>query len=185
MPTVFSPGNSTLDRMDRAELPSYSSSWDRRSSIARTGFCRCRPNRGRRDGCSSAEGQQQPSRSGGDPATRHRALVPTMTLHWLTLLCAPGWQKQVLDDGPSLRLTRDGALDDRRSAFGDVDRRPIHDVVCAELRLSSVSHLAAAIRDSIARSVARWPVSPIRVSPMSLAWLRMHETEYDKCRVEL
>jgi hypothetical protein len=87
--------------------------------------------------------------------------------------------------GPSFQLTPDGALDDSRSSFGDVDRRPIHAIFCPELRFSFVSDLAATIGDSIVRLAARWPVSPIRVSPMSLAWLRMHETEYDKHRVEL
>jgi hypothetical protein len=54
-----------------------------------------------------------------------------------------------------------------------------------ELVFPFVSDLGASIRGSIVRWAARWPVAPIRVSPMSLTWLRMHETEYDKHRMEL
>ena len=108
-----------------------------------------------------------------------------MIQHWLKLSSASGWEKEILDDGSSLQLIRDGALDDSRSFIADIDRRPIHALWDAELRFSFVNDLAAMIRGSIVRFAAYWFFSPIRVSPMSLAWLRIHVTEYDKHRVEL
>jgi len=67
----------------------------------------------------------------------------------------------------------------------DGDQRSIHDLFGAELLFSLGRDLAAAIRDSIVRRATQRLAARIRVSPMSLTWLRMHETEYDKHRVEL
>jgi hypothetical protein len=45
--------------------------------------------------------------------------------------------------------------------------------------------VVAAVRDAVVRQAASWGVARIRVPSMSDAWLRMHETEYDKHRSDL
>jgi hypothetical protein len=84
-----------------------------------------------------------------------------------------------------LQLTPGGALDGSRSSVADGDQRSIHHLFDAELLFSLGGYLAAAIRDSIVRRAIQRLDARIHVSPMSLTWLRMHETEYDKHRVEL
>jgi hypothetical protein len=84
----------------------------------------------------------------------------------------------------SLQLTPVGALDGSRPSLGDGDQQPTDDLCRAELLLS-FGDLAAAIRDSIVRRTAQRLAARIHVSPMSLTWLRVHDIEYDKHRVEL
>jgi hypothetical protein len=93
-----------------------------------------------------------------------------------------------MDGGSSmmgLQLTPGGAPAGSRPSVADAEQRPIHNLFRAELLFSFGADLAAAMRDSIVRPAARRLVTRIHVSPMSLTWLQMHETEYDKHRVEL
>jgi hypothetical protein len=54
-----------------------------------------------------------------------------------------------------------------------------------ELGDASVRKLAATVLDSILRWSSQPFCTGIRVSPMSTAWLQMHEGEYCKHRVEV
>jgi hypothetical protein len=78
----------------------------------------------------------------------------------------------------------DGALEGGRLPVGDAGGWLNSWVVRAELLLPVGRDLAASIRDSILRHASRRGPSRIHVSAMSDAWLRMHETDFDKHRAE-
>lgn len=78
-----------------------------------------------------------------------------------------------------------GALRGNRLPVAGVGRWLASYVFRAELVLSLGHDLAAAVRDSIVRRASRSGAARIHVPAMSDAWLRMHETEYDKRRAEL
>jgi hypothetical protein len=54
-----------------------------------------------------------------------------------------------------------------------------------DLVLALVRQLAITVQDSILRRLSRTPDAEIHVSPMSIAWLQLHEREYGKHQAEL
>jgi hypothetical protein len=76
-------------------------------------------------------------------------------------------------------VVRHDALEDRRRC--GVGLRPILRLLHGELVLALVRELATSVRESRLR---RSPEAEIHVSPMSIAWLRIHAGEYDKHRAE-
>lgn len=83
-------------------------------------------------------------------------------------------------------VTHDGALGDRRLRGVEVGQWPVSRLLRSEFVLALARELAATVRDSILRrSSSLFPGAKIHVSRMSLTWLRVHESEYDKHRAEL
>jgi hypothetical protein len=76
-------------------------------------------------------------------------------------------------------LLHNGAWEDRRLFGVELGQWPISLLLRSESVLVLARELATTVRESIRRRS-----SDIRVSPMSLTWLRMHECEYDKHRKE-
>jgi hypothetical protein len=72
-----------------------------------------------------------------------------------------------------------GALEQRESA---VQVRPwsMWPPLYGEGMFALVRKLTVAVPASIYRRLSRSPVAEIRVSPMSVAWLELHQRDYDK-----
>lgn len=83
-----------------------------------------------------------------------------------------------------LHVTPDGALGDRLSV-GDVAGWLNAYVFHAESAFCLGRDLAATLRDDILRRVSGCGSARIHVSGMSDGWLRMHETDFGKHRVDL
>ena len=90
--------------------------------------------------------------------------------------------------GSQMRCTPDWAhdrdsLEDRLYGVG-LGRSSMWRLLRGEWLFALVCELAAAVRDFILQRSSRPTDARIHVSPMSVAWLQLHETEYDKHRSE-
>jgi len=78
-----------------------------------------------------------------------------------------------------MNVSRDTRWDsaDRAVELGHWPRWPL---LSSDLVLAFLRKLAMTARDSIFRGSWRFASTEIRVSPMTIAWLQLHEREYDK-----
>jgi hypothetical protein len=85
----------------------------------------------------------------------------------------------------NLHMTSGGTFGAGRPSVGDVVGWLNASVFRPESTLRFGRDLATRIRDSIRTASPRCGGARIRVSAMSVAWLRMHETEHHKHCAEL
>ena len=62
---------------------------------------------------------------------------------------------------------------------------PTWPLLRSDLVRAFLRELAMIVRDSILRRLSRSSDAGIRVSPMTVAWLKQHEREYDKHQADL
>ena len=62
---------------------------------------------------------------------------------------------------------------------------PMWPLLRTDLGLALFRELAMTVRDSILRRLSRSSDTEIRVSPMTVAWLKLHGREYDKHQAHL
>lgn len=87
--------------------------------------------------------------------------------------------------GLGLDVSSDCALEHGRLCGVEVGRWPMWPLLRGDLVLALVRELAITVQDSILGRLSRSPGAEIHVSPMSIAWLQLHEREYDKRGAEL
>ena len=85
----------------------------------------------------------------------------------------------------NLQATSDRAFGSGRPPIAGEHCWPASFVFRAEFLFSLACDVAVTIRDSVLRGVSPFGDSGIRLSPMSLKWLQMHEAEYSKHPEEL
>jgi hypothetical protein len=86
--------------------------------------------------------------------------------------------------GMDMNVSSDGAREPDRPGGVEVGLWPMWPLLHGDLVLALVRELGITVQDSILRRLSRSPDAEIHVSPMSVAWVELHEREYDKHRAE-